>query len=379
MPKIVVCPDSFKGSISAAQATKCIAETLREIIPEIEVLEIPLADGGEGTSGLVLDFYPVKHLIYAKDPLNRKIQACYHTDSTKRKAFIESAEFIGLPLLGQKERNPVLTTSFGLGQAISHAIDQGVEDITISLGGSATNDAGTGMLEAMGFSLQDLNGRLLPGTGENLLKIRTILPPEEFESLSRVKFTVVCDVENPLFGPDGAAYVFAPQKGASESDLPALEQGLRNFYEVSCQSGFCKKDTAYEKGMGAAGGIAFSLKTFLRGRIIKGIDYVLNHLDFERKLEGADLIITGEGRLDRQSLMGKVVSGVLERSAIKGIPVIALAGKIEDADVLRSSGLSELIEIADPAKSLEENMRPDVTLFNIRNAIINRFLRFGYR
>ena len=352
MKTIVICPDSFKGSLSASEVTECIAETIQALYPKPKIIKLPLADGGEGTFAILNEYLKESKVFISE----------YH--------FIESAKVIGLPLFTPEKRNPLKLSSQELGFSIKKAIDNGATKIAVSLGGSATCDGGMGMLNALGFKFLDSHGKELVGNGENLNKIHTIIKSPLSERIKKIKFTAICDVKNPLIGSNGAAYVFAPQKGAKPEDLPILDYGLKNLSTITEQLGFCKKGSADIQGTAAAGGIAFALHTFLNAEIVNGIDFVLDELDFENKIKGADLIITGEGKADRQSLMGKVVSGVLKLARKQNIPVLLFAGKIEDSNELLEAGIERIYEIADPSLSTEQNMLPSQALENIRKSIV---------
>lgn len=342
MKKIVICPDSFKGSLGAVEVADTIADAIGNIFPSVKTVRIPLADGGEGTADIICKAcYPRKESVFASDPLGRKILTEYFIDDSGKKGFIESAGIIGLPLLKPEERNPVYTDSYGLGEVICDAIRKECEEITVALGGSATCDAGEGMLKAL----------------------------EESGSFSGIKFKVVCDVTNPLLGENGAVRVFAPQKGAKPEDLPLLEERLESFARKAIEKGLCNQSDLLKEGAGAAGGLGFAFQTYLKAHTIKGIDFVLESVNFENAIDKADLIITGEGKIDEQSLMGKVISGVLKKAKQKNIPVIALGGIIENEKKLREAGLEALYSIVDPSMSLRENMLPEITKANIKNTI----------
>lgn len=343
--KIVVCPDSFKGCLPAREVAFIIAEKLRELHPETEIVELPLADGGEGTLEILGENgYPVVREVETVDPLGRCFRANYNTDLSGKRAFIESARVIGLPLLSPSERNPLIATSRGLGEVIMDAVNLSCAEITVSLGGSATCDGGLGMLDAI--------------EGD----------------LSEVVFKIVCDVKNPLLGENGAVKVFAPQKGASIDDLPLLEKRMEDFVRATIERGLCKVSDAWREGAGAAGGLGFAFQTYLNAETISGIDFIMKLTDFDKQLKDADLIITGEGKLDRQSLMGKVVGGVLKSAGKRGLPVVAFGGIVEDKEQLLEAGLAEAYEISCPDLTLEENMKRDVVCENIRKKITEVFL-----
>lgn len=374
MRKIVVCPDSFKGSFSSVEIASAIDMALRKRCSDVEIIKLPLADGGEGTSELLKFKYPVKRTLLSFDSLKRPLKTYYLTDDSGKRGFIESASVLGLSLLKPSERNPLAATSYGLGILIRNAIESGCREISVSLGGSAVCDGGMGMLEALGFRFVDEKGSRLEGNGLNLLKINAIDSSHMIKELEKVRVRSICDVVNPLFGPDGAACVFAPQKGANPTEVVILDKGLRNIAELTKQLFTEKEDSAYLKGAGAAGGLGFSLTAFLNADSVSGIEFLLDQLDFDRIIEGADYIVTGEGKADRQSLMGKVLSGVLERARPKNIPVIAIAGSVDDEESLQNAGVMKIIPISDPSLSLTENMKKEQTVKNINRVLARKDL-----
>ena len=338
--KIVVCPDSYKGSLKAKEIALIIASYIKRAFPHAEILEFPLADGGEGTAEIVrIEKFPNTINLKSHDPLGREIETCYYKDSTGEKAFIESAEIIGLPLLSPEEKNPLAASSYGLGEIIKASIESGAKEITVSLGGSATCDGGKGMLEALG----DINDK-------------------------NVSFTIICDVNNPLLGDNGAAKIFAPQKGAKEEDIPILEERLKRILQAGIKKNLCKDKDAYREGAGAAGGLGFAFQAFLNANTVSGIDFVLKETDFKNVIQDVDLIITGEGKIDKQSLMGKVLSGILKISQGR-IPIIAIGGIIEDEEEILKEGVTELYQIADPSLTLVENMEKEVTIKNLKRTL----------
>lgn len=367
--KIVVCPDSFKGSLSAKEVCKCVATTIRECLPGVKIIELPLADGGEGTAELLTTIYPLRHELTASDPTGRQIQTFYHTDSSGEKVFIESAEIIGLPILAGIESDAKSVSSFGLGEVIKKAIENGGKEITVSLGGSATSDGGMGMLSALGFCFRNSDGDLLNGKTNEIGKVREFVPPEDISVLKKVSFRVVCDVENPLLGDNGAVYVYGPQKGLQSSALPEMESGMRNFARKAIEYGYAEESDVERQGAGAAGGLGFAFLSFLKANYIKGIDFMLASVGFDDIAEDADLIITGEGSVDRQSVMGKVVGEVWKRAKEKNIPFMAICGKIKDYDELKAAGLTDIYEISRSDLSEEENMKKDVAETNLKTTI----------
>lgn len=371
--KIVICPDSFKGSLSAHEVSLAISQVIKSIKPEFKITQIPLADGGEGTGELISKiYYPNIVALTAHDPLNRKHHTRFYLSQDGNMAFVESAEIIGLPLLKPEERNPLKTTSLGLGEVISHIMGMGVNDITISLGGSATCDGGMGMAKALGFRFYDKNGYELKGNGQNLEKVSSFKINDKY-NLKDLRFTVLCDVDNPLLGPKGAAIIYAPQKGANEKEAIELERGMENFSQILIKGGLGQQQFINFKGAGAAGGLGFGTMTFLGANLKKGIEYTLEISNFREEIKDADLIITGEGKIDRQSLMGKVLNGVLKEAKHQNIPVIALCGMVEEKEFLLGQGFYNIIPISNPSLSLIENMEKETALENLKKCVKSLF------
>lgn len=335
--KVIIAPDSFKGCLTADEVSRSIAEGLRQISPLSQPIIILLSDGGEGFGEIFNKRDKVKTECFAEDPLGRLIKTDYYIIDNGETAVIESAKVCGLGLLSPEERNPMKASSFGLGQLIKDAIGKGCKKIMVGLGGSAVNDGGTGMLSALGYEFYDRKGNLLKGKGEDLSKIYKISSPNVMPD---VEFQAVCDVKNPLLGSEGATYVYSFQKGADMKMADSLEKGMENYAKV-CKD-FLRKDFSVYAGTGAAGGLGFAIKAFFDGIIKEGIDVVMEANGFEEALHDADLIITGEGSIDRQSLMGKVLDGVCKRAKKFGIPVIALGGKVKDAEIIEEAGVIPL-------------------------------------
>lgn len=370
--KILVCPDSFKGSLSADEAADIIADEILQMGTDHEVIKIPLSDGGEGTMERIRNFYDSKEIIRVTNAAGKNIETevliSQNSDGTK-KCFIESAKIIGLPMLSQTERNPLTTTTFGLGEAIKTMAEKGCAQIIVSLGGSVTCDGGMGMLDALGFRFYDKTGKELEGRGKNLGKIYEIDDANSEESLKGINFTILCDVNNPLLGEEGAAKVFGPQKGATVEDVEILENGMANFFRICLKNGFCDEMDCRSRGAGAAGGLGFAFSTFLNAKVLKGIEYILEINDFEQHLKGTDLIITGEGKADSQSLMGKVLSGLISRTQNSGIDICVVAGKVKDTEELLENGVGMIYEMSDPKLSEEKNMEKEIAQKNLRRTI----------
>ncbi len=363
--KIIVCPDSFKGSLSAKEAAEAMSAGIRDVFPEVDVVEIPLSDGGEGLvetlSGVMAGEMMECHV--AGPLANRKVTARYllTDDGT---AIMEMASASGLTLIPERERNPMLTTTLGTGEMIADAIRHGARRIIIGLGGSSTCDAGMGMLKALGYKFLDDKGNPLEGTGGNLLSVAKIEKGLDLASLG-IEMKGICDVDNVLFGKDGAAYVFAPQKGATHEEVRLLDEGLRNYAGIfRSELGVSLENI---KGGGAAGGLGAAVAFLSGGRLYSGIRTVLGLMNFESLIMDADLIITGEGCLDRQSLMGKVVSGVLESAKGRGVAVAAIGGIVKDREAIENAGIT--VKAATPSgMDCATAMKRDMATRNLRMA-----------
>lgn len=372
--KYLVAPDKYKGSFDALVASEIIKEAIFEVDKDAEVFQLPLADGGEGTLTALSKIFNAKtEEVEVNDPLFRKIKS--KIGFFEDKAIIEMAECSGLLLLKDHERNPLYTTTYGVGQLIKYAISKGVKEIIIGIGGSATNDAGTGMLSALGMKFLDENGNELKPIGENLIKIKKIDDSEFLNDVRKVKFTVLCDVTNPLYGENGAAYVFAPQKGADENAVKLLDMGLRNFANVSQE--YLGKDLSLASGAGAAGGLGFALLAFLNAQYVSGIDYILSASRAEEHVKWADIIITGEGRFDKQSLSGKSTIGIARLGAKFGKMVIVVSGSIDcPFEEYSKEGITSIFSIVDMASSLDRCLKEAPRLLKeTTKSIVNLILR----
>ncbi|MDE6027229.1 MAG: glycerate kinase, partial [Muribaculaceae bacterium] len=321
--KIIIASDSFKGSLSGREVGEAADRAIHAADPETDVLIIPVADGGEGTveavvSGLGGEIVSATVSGPLGDPVIAQYGLCGDT------AVLEMASASGLTLIPERKRNPMLASSFGTGELILHALQQGCRNFLIGLGGSATNDAGIGMLSALGFQFLDKEGRMARGCGREAGRITSIDFSNVTPELKDAKFTIACDVNNPLTGPNGASMVFGPQKGADTEMAAKLDENLSSF-ALTCAK-ILGTDYSSFPGAGAAGGLGFAFLSFLNGNLRPGIEMVLDAVGFDSRIEGASLIITGEGKLDRQTCMGKAPYGVLQRAKIKVIPVIDIGG-----------------------------------------------------
>jgi glycerate kinase len=327
MRKIILVPDSFKGTMSSAEICGIMSGAIRVHFPETEIISIPVADGGEGSVDSFLSAVGGKKVtVTVKGPWFEDLESFYGVlpDNT---AVIEMAAACGLPLVGEN-RNPGKTTTYGAGQLIVHAARSGCKRIIVGLGGSATNDGGCGAAAAAGVVFRDASGKPFIPVGETLDKIAGIDASGIDEAVAGAEIITMCDIDNPLYGPNGAAHVFAPQKGADQAMVEMLDKNLRHM------SGMVKKDLRKDissiPGAGAAGGMGGGMAAFFGSRLEMGIEIVLDVTGFDHLLEGADLVFTGEGKIDSQSLRGKVVIGVAHRAKKAGVPVIAIAGDIDD-------------------------------------------------
>ena len=303
--KFLFASDSFKGTISTIKTAELLTKAAKQVFPQCECISVPVADGGEGTMDAVLFATGGSRVtVQVHDPLMRPMEA-YCGVMSGDKAIIEMSAASGLPLLTEGERNPAKTTSYGTGELIAAALKAGCKDITIAIGGSATNDGGMGCMSALGVRFLDADGAVLEGIGENLNRVKHIDTSKLFPLVKEASFTVICDVTNPLCGPQGATYTYGPQKGGTPELLAQLEEGMCNYRDVIEKEFGANLDTV--PGSGAAGGLGGALAVFLNATMKSGIETVLDLVDFDAKLSGVSLVVTGEGRLDWQSCFGKVV------------------------------------------------------------------------
>ena len=347
--KIIVAIDSFKGCLTSKEANRAAAEGIRSRYPDAEVVQVPVSDGGEG-------FMEAFHAaiggelieITVRDPLMRPVAAQYLLHD--KLAVIEIAQASGLTLLTKEERNPMVATSYGTGQLVADAVRKGAEHIIVGLGGSATSDAGIGMLRALIDSL--------PPPPSNRGGVRTW---DDIEALKHVRFTIASDVKNPLCGKNGAAHIFAPQKGATPEMVLQLDERARKFADVSAKHfGY---DRSEQEGAGAAGGLGYAFLQYMDADCKPGIELLLDTIKFHEIVKDVDLIITGEGSADRQTLMGKLPMGILKQAG--HVPVCLIAGRISDKQELLNAGFAHVECINPEDISLEEAMRKELATQNI--------------
>ncbi|MFN3649197.1 MAG: glycerate kinase [Armatimonadota bacterium] len=354
--KILLAPDSFKGSLKSPAVARAMAEGARQALPEAELVELPVGDGGEGTLEALVTAtggeYQVKTVI---GPVGEPVEARLGLLGDGETVFVEMAEASGLSRVAEEERDPLLATTYGTGQLLRAAFATERPRIVVGLGGSATTDGGAGMLQALGLRLLDSLGQHLPQGGAALLDLHRI-ERGSFELPSGREIVLACDVTNPLTGPQGAAAVYGPQKGASPQDIRLLDDALGNLANVAAEA--AGKDWRTAPGAGAAGGLGFAFLAFLSARMERGVELVLDCVGFDRHLQGAELVVTGEGKIDRQTTaFGKTLTGIGARASRAGVPVLALGGSLgSDIGDYRAAGISGIASIVPGPMSLERAM-----------------------
>lgn len=368
--KIVIAVDSFKGCLSSSSIAKAVEEGIFNTLPECEVIKVPIADGGEGTVEALVDATQGKKItLPVHNPLMQPIHAGYGMTGDGRTAIIEMSAASGLNLIPLKPGNIMNTTTYGTGEMIADAIKRGCRNFIIGVGGSATNDAGTGMMQALGVRFTDDTGKEVEKGGKSLSAIRHIDTQNQLPELQDCTFHIATNVTNPFYGPQGAACIFGPQKGGDEEQIKILDRGMKHLAGLIFET--TGKDISYLPGSGAGGGMGGGCVAFLQATISSGIELIMDYLRFDELIQGADLLITGEGRMDRQTLFGKVPVGIARAAASRHIPVIAITGQVDTtADkALREAGLSAIFPIHPAPISLEKAMQPDYAYRNIRRTV----------
>lgn len=367
--KIIIAPDSFKGSVSALDVAKNIEDAVHSVDATVETVLMPVADGGEGTVDAIASCVPAEiQKVTVCGPMNVEAEAYYAIIEDGKTAVIEMAQASGLPMVPVAERNPLLATTYGTGQLMKDALDRGVKKMIIGIGGSATNDGGAGALNALGAAFLDENGKELSLGGGTLAKLKEIDLSQFDKRIYDTEIVVACDVTNPLTGPTGASYIYGPQKGATPEMVEKLDQALGHFADIS--KVVLKEDFSACPGAGAAGGLGFALLAFCKAKFAAGIDIVLDVCGFEKELQDAELVITGEGRIDGQSVCGKVLYGIGMRAKKQNVPVIAIGGGVkEDSEALLDCGISAMFSIANGPITLEYAMENGPAL--IRQVVKN--------
>ncbi|MCT1902885.1 glycerate kinase [Oceanobacillus sojae] len=355
--KIVIAPDSFKGSLSAVEAANAINKGVKNAFPDAKTVLIPVADGGEGTlETLIAATGGELRNVVVTDPLGNKVEAGYGVLGDKKTCVIEMAAASGLTLISNEELSPLETTTYGTGQLIKQALDDGFTSFAVGLGGSATNDGGAGMLQALGLRILDEDENEIGYGGGSLDKIASI-DVDAFDSrIKECQFLIASDVENPLIGPNGASHIFGPQKGATPEMIEQLDQNLTHWADYVAEvTGIRLHDMA---GAGAAGGIGGAFQAFFPCEVKRGIDVVLEYSNINHFLTGADLVFTGEGRVDGQTASGKTPMGVAQMAKMQGVPTVILAGSVnEDAAVLHDFGVVSIHSIINKPMTLDEAVR----------------------
>ena len=375
--KIVIAPDSFKDSLSAEGVANAIAQGVRDAFPDAELILCPMADGGEGTVDAILAVLPgERRRASVRGPLGTEVIAHWGWLPESRTAIIEMAEASGLQLLALKQRDASHSCTYGTGQLILEAVEAGAEKIILTIGGSATNDGGAGMLRALGVRFYDFSGSELPPGGLALAQLSQVDLTHFDPRLQALHFSVAADVDNPLCGPHGASFIFGRQKGATPQQIEALDHALAHF--ADCCAQVLDHDLRDEPGAGAAGGMGFAAKAFLGAEFRPGVEVVAELVDLEDKARGADLVITGEGRCDAQTLRGKTPMGVARLAQRHGVPVVILAGTLgEGYQALYEHGIDAAFAIvsgpmtladacADAPRLLRERARDVVRLWQLR-------------
>lgn len=368
--KIVIAVDSFKGCLSSSSIAKAVEEGIFNTLPECEVIKVPIADGGEGTVEALVDATQGKKItLPVHNPLMQPIHTGYGMTGDGQTAIIEMSAASGLNLIPLKPGNIMNTTTYGTGEMIADAIKRGCRNFIIGVGGSATNDAGTGMMQALGVRFTDDTGKEVEKGGKSLSAIRHIDTQNQLPELQDCTFHIATDVTNPFYGPQGAACIFGPQKGGDEEQIKILDRGMKHLAGLIFET--TGKDISYLPGSGAGGGMGGGCVAFLQATISSGIELIMDYLRFDELIQGADLLITGEGRMDRQTLFGKVPVGIARAAASRHIPVIAITGQVDTtADkALREAGLSAIFPIHPAPISLEKAMQPDYAYRNIRRTV----------
>lgn len=351
--KILLAPDKFKGSLTASDVCAAMTEGILLAMPNATVVAVPMADGGEGTAEVLTQATNgTWHTVTVQNPLGHPVEAGYGISGDGQTAFIEMAQASGLRLLSKTEYDPFHANTFGTGELIAHAQTQGVERIVLGIGGSATNDAGTGMAAALGWRFLDKSGQAVRPCGGNLALVETIVPPD---TAWNGTVEVACDVTNPLIGPQGATYIYGPQKGAKPADLPVLDAGMKHWAEVvHAQFGV---DLSTLPGAGAAGGLGAGAVLSLNGQLTEGVNLLIKHTQLAEKMAGADLVLTGEGRIDNQTLQGKLIAGITRLAQAENCPVVALCGSMNlSPGELTALGLTSAFPITPGPVRLDDAM-----------------------
>ena len=367
--KVVVAIDSLKGSLNSLEAGNAIKQGIKRVYQDAKIIVKPLADGGEGTvEALVSGMNGKIETVVATGPLGDKIESSYGIIPEKRLAIMEMASIAGITLLSLKQRNPLYTTTYGLGEMIKDAISKGCNNFIIGIGGSATNDGGIGMLQALGFDLLDKDGNQVPLGARGLKDLVKIDDKNVLPELKKCQFKIACDVTNVLCGENGCSVVFGPQKGATSQMIKDMDQWLYNFANLAKKK--YPHSDALVPGTGAAGGLGFAFLTFVKATLESGIDIILETIDLKSDLKDADVVVTGEGCLDRQSAMGKAPVGVAKMAKLYNKPVIAFAGSVtKEAKLCNQEGIDAYFPIIRNITTLQEAMAKENAKNNLMDTV----------
>lgn len=367
--KVVVAIDSLKGSLSSLEAGNAIKQGIKRVYQDAKIIVKPLADGGEGTvEALVSGMNGKIETVVATGPLGDKIESSYGIIPEKRLAIMEMASIAGITLLSLKQRNPLYTTTYGLGEMIKDAISKGCNNFIIGIGGSATNDGGIGMLRALGFDLLDKDGNQVPLGARGLKDLVKIDDKNVLPELKKCQFKIACDVTNVLCGENGCSVVFGPQKGATSQMIKDMDQWLYNFANLAKKK--YPHSDALVPGTGAAGGLGFAFLTFVKATLESGIDIILETIDLKSDLKDVDVVVTGEGCLDRQSAMGKAPVGVAKMAKLYNKPVIAFAGSVtKEAKLCNQEGIDAYFPIIRNITTLQEAMAKENAKNNLTDTV----------
>ena len=368
MKKIIVAIDSFKGCLSSAEINRTVAQTIKRNHPDYDIIQMPVSDGGEGILDILVKATKSRYVtIQAHDPLMRPIEGRYGISADGRTAYIELASVSGLSKINKFERNPMVTSTYGTGELINDALKRGCREFIIGIGDSATNDAGTGILQALGYKFLDVDGNVLKQGGYILDKISRIYAPQDNKALNECHFTVACDVNATFYGKSGAAYVFGPQKGANAEMVESLDKGLQSFANIIKDARGI--DLSNIEGAGAAGGVGGGLHAFLGAELKPGVEIILDTIHFNDIIKDAEIIITGEGRADKQTNMGKVAYGILQIAKQQNVPVVMIAGQVKDEDLLLKSGFKAVYQVSPDNMPFAYAMNPEIAKKNIEQVI----------
>ncbi|MEJ8734964.1 MULTISPECIES: glycerate kinase family protein [Mediterraneibacter] len=366
--KVVLAIDSLKGSLSSVQAGNAAKEGILNAQPDATVIVRPLADGGEGTTDALIEGLGATKIdITVTGPLGKPVHTYYGLLPDTNTAVLEMASAAGITLLAEEEKDPLRASTYGVGEMIKDAIVKGCRDFIIGIGGSATNDGGIGMLKALGFSFLDVNGRETKEGAQALDTVFSIDISHRIPELKNCRFRIACDVTNPLYGENGATYIYGPQKGVTESMKPALDSAMQQYARVVNKT-FAKEYSSYA-GAGAAGGLGFAFLSFLNASLVPGVELILDVIHLEEDIKDADIVVTGEGRMDHQTAMGKAPIGVAALAKKHGAKVIAFAGSVTlDASACNHAGIDAFFPIIREITTLEEAMAPANAYTNMKAA-----------